>query len=101
MAEGSAPLTPKQISFIQAYQINPNATAAAIEAGYSRHTAEQQGYQLLRKPAVAAAVAEAEAERAKRTEITGDRIIAELASIAFANMGDLLRRDSDGNVVVD
>lgn len=69
MARASASLTAKQIRFVEAYLINLNATAAAISAGYSRRSAAEQGYHLLSKPAIAAAIAEAQAERMKRTEV--------------------------------
>lgn len=38
----------KQDAFVKAYILNPNAKQAAIAAGYSEKTAEQQGCRLLR-----------------------------------------------------
>lgn len=49
-------LTEKQRLFVDAYRKSGNASAAARAAGYSEATARQQGYQLLRHPAVAAAL---------------------------------------------
>ena len=40
-------LTPKQDVFIREYSMGFNATKAAIKAGYSPHTARQQGSRLL------------------------------------------------------
>ncbi|WP_421445699.1 terminase small subunit [Agrobacterium tumefaciens] len=42
--------------------IDLNATQAAIRAGYSSSTAEQQGYQLLQKTSVAAAISKGQAK---------------------------------------
>lgn len=45
----------------------------------------EQGYQLLQKTSVQEAIAKAMAERSKRTGISQDRVIKELARIAFVN----------------
>lgn len=79
-------LTPKQQRFVEEYLIDLNATQAAIRAGYSPKTAEQQGYQLLQKTSVVAAIAEAQEARSKRTEITQDMVLQELARIGFADI---------------
>jgi phage terminase small subunit len=42
-------LTPKQTRFVEEYLIDLNATAAAIRAGYSAKTANQQGPRLLER----------------------------------------------------
>lgn len=86
MAE--AELTPKQAAFVDEYLVDLNATQAAIRAGYSAATAEQQGSRLLRNVQVAESVQAALAERASRTGVTQDRVIAELAAIAFSGLTD-------------
>lgn len=68
-------MTPKQEAFVREYLIDLNATQAAIRAGYSEQTAEQQGHQLLKKTLVAAAVQIGMDERSKRTEITQDYVL--------------------------
>ena len=68
-------LTPKQACFVEEYLIDLNATQAAIRAGYSAKTANEQGAQLLAKLSIRQAVAEAQAIRSKRTEITQDEVI--------------------------
>lgn len=89
-------LTPKQSRFVDEYLVDLCATKAAIRAGYSRHTAGQIGEENLKKPGIAAAVQERMRSRANRTAITQDMVVAELARIAFANIGDVL--DKDGAV---
>jgi len=76
-------LTPKQARFVEEYLADLNATKAAIRAGYSARTAGQIGEKLLKKVEIAAAVAEATKARSERTEITADRVLHELAAIAF------------------
>lgn len=94
-------LTPKQQRFVDEYLLDLNATQAAIRAGYSVRTAEQQGYQLLHKTSVAAAIAEGQARLAKATEVTQERVIAELAKIGFSNMADYMRSGGDGDPYLD
>lgn len=81
-------LTPKQERFVAEYLVDLNATAAAIRAGYKEKTASQIGHNLLQKPAIELAVQEAQAAREKRTKITGDQVVSELAKIAFAKADD-------------
>lgn len=81
-------LNPRQSLFVQEYLIDLNATQAAIRAGYSKKRASELGYQLLQKPTVQEALREAMAKRERRTAITQDRVLAELAAIAFANGAD-------------
>ena len=68
-------LTPKQERFIEEYLIDLNATQAAIRAGYSSKTAEQQGYQLLQKTTVRNAINERREESSARVKITQDMVI--------------------------
>lgn len=94
-------LTPKQERFVAEYLIDLNATPAAIRAGYSEKTADQQGSRLLANVKVAAALQEAQAKRAARTEITQDRVLEELARIGFANMADYMRPGANGDPILD
>lgn len=79
-------LTPKQQQFVQEYLIDLNATQAAIRSGYSEKTAKEQAARLLTNVHVAAAVQKAMEERSKRTQITADRVLEELALIAFSDV---------------
>ncbi|MFM9860703.1 terminase small subunit [Pseudoxanthobacter sp. M-2] len=89
----SAKLTPRQARFVQEYLVDLNATRAAIRAGYSPRSAETNGNRMLRNAQVAAAVEAAMAERQIRTEITADRVIRELAKIAFLDPRKFFRPD--------
>jgi phage terminase small subunit len=86
-ADNGAPnLTAKQQRFVDEYLIDLNATQAAIRAGYSAKTAEQQGPRLLGNVGVAAAIQKAMDRRSRRTEITADRVLQELAKIGFSDI---------------
>lgn len=89
-------LTPKQAEFVRQYLVDLNATAAAIRAGYSERTAKSQGQRLLTHVDVSAALAAAKAEREQRTEITQDRVVSELAKIAFADPRELMEWGPEG-----
>lgn len=92
-------LTKKQQLFIDEYLIDLNATQAAIRAGYSAKTADQQGSRMLANVKVQQAVAKAMAARSKRTGVNQDRVVLELAKLAFVKMTDLV--DSHGRIKDD
>ena len=85
-----AKLTAKQQRFCDEYLIDLNATQAAIRAGYSVKTANEQGAQNLAKLSIQEAIAKEMAERSKRTGINQDRVVTELARIAFVNPQNLI-----------
>lgn len=86
-----ARLTEKQARFVAEYLVDMNATEAAKRAGYSEKTAYSIGFENLRKPEIQEAIQAAMAERAKRTEITQDMVLRELAKVAFSNGTDFAR----------
>jgi phage terminase small subunit len=81
-------LTAKQKRFCEEYLIDLNATQAAIRAGYSPKTAEQTASRLLRNVKVQEYIAKRQKELSRSTEITQERVIKELALIAFSNNAD-------------
>lgn len=91
-----AKLTEKQQRFVDEYLIDLNATQAAIRAGYSAKTADVQGSRMLGIVKVQQAISEAMAERSKRTGVNQDRVVLELAKIAFVKMTDIV--DSQGRI---
>lgn len=89
-----AKLTAKQQRFCDEYLIDLNATQAAIRAGYSPKTAEQTASRLLTIVKVSDEIAREMAERSKRTGINQDRVVQELAKLAFVNIADVVDLDS-------
>jgi phage terminase small subunit len=78
-------LTPKQERFVQEYLIDLNATQAAVRAGYSEATAQEQGSRLLSNAMVSRAIQEAQQARSERTRLTSDDVLRELAVIGGSN----------------
>ena len=73
-----------------------NATKAAIAAGYSEKTANQQGSKLLANRKVQMYIAEAMAARTKRTEIDADFVLTELGNMAKADPLDIVNPETLG-----
>jgi len=98
-------LLKQQRDFADAYLADPdrNAKAAYIKAGYAArdNAAEVSACQLLRRPQVAAYIALRTAEERKKAEknfdITQERVLSELAGIAYCDPADLY--DEDGKLL--
>lgn len=83
-------LLPKQAAFIAEYLIDGNATQAALRAGYSPKTAYSIGQENLKKPEIAAKLAEKQAEvdarfkvRLDEMQLTEERVAREVARLSF------------------
>lgn len=86
-------LTARQQRFVDEYLVDLNATQASIRAGYSHKGATVRGSELLANRKVAEAISAAKASRAERVQITQDRVLQELARIAFFDPRKLFRAD--------
>lgn len=86
-------LTAKQQRFVEEYLIDLNATQSAIRAGYSVKNAGKIGSELLQKTRIKSAVDKALAIRSRRTGINQDRVLLELAKVAFLNSVDVINMD--------
>lgn len=98
----AAGLTEKQRRFCEEYLIDLNATRAylaAYPAVKKESTAAQAGSRMLRNVKVAEHIRERMEDRQKRTEITQDRVLRELAAIAFADVTDIVSYNG-GRVVI-
>ncbi|MDR3779345.1 MAG: terminase small subunit [Candidatus Copromonas sp.] len=84
------PLSEQRKRFVDEYLIDLNGTQAAIRAGYSPKTAQEQASRLLSNVMVRAEIEKKMAERSKRIGINQDRILMELAKIALVNAGDVI-----------
>lgn len=78
----AAKLTDKQRTFVAEYLVDLNATQAAIRAGYSVKTAGSIGEENLRKPEIRAAIAEAQAERAEKTQRTALDVLKDIQAVS-------------------
>ena len=86
-------LTPRQSMFVKEYLVDLNATQAAIRAGYSPRTAQEQSARLLSKAIVSDAVAAGMAKRAAKVEINADYVLARLAEIDRMDVLDIMNDD--------
>ena len=73
-----------------------NATQAADRAGYKAKNLAVCASKLLLKPKVQTAIREAMKARSERTQVSQDSVVAELARLAFADMGDYVSWGPDG-----
>lgn len=89
---GKRQLSEQRQRFVDEYLIDLNGTQAAIRAGYSVKTAQEQSSRLLSNVMVQEAISKAMAERSKRTGINQDRVVLELAKIALVKMTDIVDR---------
>ncbi len=80
-------MTPKQKVFVDEYLVALNASEAARRAGYSSKSAHVMGCQLMKEPEIARAIREAMEARSLRTRVDADRIVLELARVAFSDLG--------------
>ena len=91
-----AKMTKKQKLFVEEYLVDLNATQAAIRSGYSVASAKEIASENLTKPNIQEAIAKAMAERSKRTGISQDRVVLELAKIGFVKFTDIV--DANGRI---
>lgn len=95
-------LSPQQERFVHEYIMDPtNQTKAAIRAGYALGSAKGSGSRLMADPQVRAAIAARQEERAHKMGITEDRVLQELALIAFSQVQDVASTDEEGNLDVN
>ena len=91
-------MTDRDRIFADEYLVDLNAFAAAIRAGYAPTTARNASAWIREdspeKPKLRALIDQKLAERSKRTGVNQDRVINELAKLAFVNAGDLLDTDT-------
>jgi len=94
-------LRPRQARFVAEYLLDLNATQAAVRAGYGARNAKSQGSRLLKRDDVRAAVDAAIAARARRIEVSQDRVLLEYARLAFSDMRRFMDWGPRGVVLKD
>lgn len=88
-------------AFCEEYLIDLSPRHAAIRAGFAESTAEN-AYKWLdaasdrQKPAVRARIDELMAERSRRTGVNADRVVRELARVAFVRASDVIDAKTGG-----
>ncbi len=91
-------ITDRMKKFIDEYLIDFNGTHAAIRAGYSPDTANEQASQLLARPDIRELVAEGQKAIAERTQTFQDNAVEELKLVGFSDLADFLTVKEGGIV---
>jgi phage terminase small subunit len=95
--DGSAPLKSlMQEMFVSKLLQGMNHSEAYRQSGYRGKRPDSQAHQLMRNSGVQARLAYRRAELAEKMGISEERVVGELAKIAFANMQDFVATDADG-----
>ncbi len=95
------PWTKKQYQFALHYLADQNAAEAARKAGYSEKSAKQIGEQNLTKVHISAFISERMKKIVDALEVTPERIMREVAALAFSNIMDFITIGKDGVAFVD
>lgn len=93
-------LTEKQRRFCEEYLVDLNATQAATRTGYSKKTAYSIGQENLKKPEIQKLIQKLMKERSERTQVTQERVVMELALIAFSDLADYLSIEENTGVII-
>jgi len=80
-----------QQRFVYEYLIDMSAPKAALRAGYSPKAARRTGLALIKQQKILDAIADAKAERMRRTFISADKVVEELARLAFVKITDVIQ----------
>ncbi|MBD8157216.1 terminase small subunit [Pantoea agglomerans] len=94
-------LTDKQEMFCREYLIDLNATQAAIRAGYSKNSANEQGAQNLAKLSIAQRIIELKAERNERVEVNADYVLRRLVEIDEMDVLDIMLANGELKPIKD
>ena len=81
----------RQQRFVDEYMVDLNGTQAAIRAGYSARTANEQAARMLAIVSIQAAIAVARKAQQERTQIDADRVVLEAWHIATADTRELVQ----------
>ncbi|MCP4620583.1 MAG: terminase small subunit [Bradyrhizobium sp.] len=73
--------------------------AAYVAAGFKAHRGN--AHRLSTKESVKVRIAELQSRVAEKAVVTAERVVAELAKIAFASMGDFVSLTSDGDPIIN
>ncbi|MCG8709258.1 terminase small subunit [Brenneria sp. 4F2] len=96
-----AKLTDKQELFAREFIVDLNATQAAIRAGYSAKTAQEQSSRLLSNVMVQARVSELKAERAEQVGIDAAYVLKRLVEIDQMDVLDILMSNGELKPIAD
>lgn len=96
-------LSPNQRRFVDEYLIDLNASRAYRAAGYKAKGKNTSigAWFVLRSKKIQAAIKWEQEERRKRTHVTQDRVVMELARLGFSDISQVMSWDQNGVDVFD
>lgn len=101
MLIGIINMNARQIRFCEEYMKDLNATKAAKRSGYSKKTAHSIGPRLLEDVDIKKYISNLKRKRSDKAEITAERVLREIAKMAFSNLGDYITIQKDGTAEID
>ena len=93
-------LTPKQQRFVEEYLVDLNATQAAIRAGYSARTAQEQSARLLSKVMVQQEIQAGRVKLSERTMRTAADVMADIGRVRASAMQKVIDPQSGAEIMV-
>lgn len=93
-------LSDRHEEFCREYLADFNGTRAAIQAGFAKKAAAQQASRLLTNAKITEYLKLLQSPTIKQFEVTQERIMAEVASLAFSNIMDFVEV-KDGQAWID
>ena len=92
-------LTPKQQAFVDEYIVDLNGAQAAIRAGYSEKTAQEQSSRMLSNVKVKQAVDAAILSRSKKTERKAADVLADVQELAKTAKAEYMAAPENHNML--
>jgi len=86
-------LNARQLEFVRKYFLHKNASRAYREAGYVSKSPQVEASKLLTNPNIQALLSDLEKETADLFDITREKLIDQLAAIAFGHVGHVMGWD--------
>ena len=99
--EPTKALPPRRVAFVREYLVDLNASRAARDVGYAAKSASVEGSRLLANAEVQAEITRQRAILMEQSNVTPEKIVAELAVIAFSDLGDYIRIHQDGTPSIE
>ena len=89
VAPEDKPLSEREQRFVNYYMITPNGAEAWRKAGGATKCADRVAYEVLRRPHIVKALDKKRAQMAARFEVTQERVLKEIAYLAFSDPRDV------------
>jgi phage terminase small subunit len=93
-------MSPKRQRFVEEYLIDMDHIRAYVRAGFSKSSAGN-ATKLLAEPEIMLGILRGKIARRARATVTAERVLEELARLAFANLSDYMTISEDGTQRLD